>query len=67
MVILQAFNGTVSLTALLLSAVVTEQNRTLQEIEEACGRLAEALSRLAPDETLDKWPPSRPEGRDQQK
>lgn len=58
MVILQAFNGTVSLTALLLSAVVTEQNHTLREIEEACGRLAEALSRLAPDETLDKWPPS---------
>lgn len=67
MVILQAFNGTVSLTALLLSAVVTEQNHTLREIKEACGRLAEALSRLAPDETLDKWPPSRPEGRDHQK
>ncbi|WP_367321866.1 MASE1 domain-containing protein [Streptomyces sp. HUAS ZL42] len=64
MVILQAFNGTVSLTALLLSAVITERNHTLREIAEACERLTEALSRLAPDETLDHWPPSRPDGRD---
>jgi integral membrane sensor domain MASE1 len=67
MVILQAFNGTVSLTALLLSAVITEQNHTLREIEEACERLTEALSRLAPDETLDQWPSSRPERPDRQK
>ncbi|MFF2512832.1 MASE1 domain-containing protein [Streptomyces sp. NPDC058086] len=67
MVILQAFNGTVSLTALLLSAVVTEQNRTLREIEGACERLKEALSRLAPDETFDHWPSSRPERPDRQK
>jgi hypothetical protein len=57
----------VSLTALLLSAVISEQNRTLREIEEACGRLTEALSRLAPDETFDKWPSCRPEGPDHQK
>lgn len=56
-----------SLTALLLSAVISEQNRTLREIEEACGRLTEALSRLAPDETFDKWPSCRPEGPDHQK
>ncbi|MFK0023663.1 MASE1 domain-containing protein [Streptomyces sp. NPDC090798] len=67
MVILQAFNGTVSLTALLLSAVITEQSRTLREIEGACERLREALSRLAPGETLDQWPSSRPEGPDHQK
>ncbi|QIY72357.1 MASE1 domain-containing protein [Streptomyces sp. RLB1-33] len=67
MVILQAFNGTVSLTALLLSAAITEQNRTLREIEGACERLTEALSRLAPDETLDQWPSSRRERPDRQK
>lgn len=64
MVILQAFNGTVSLTALLLSAVVTERNHTLREIEEVCVNLAEALSRLAPDEPPDPWPPSHPKGHD---
>ncbi|WP_425246106.1 MASE1 domain-containing protein [Streptomyces sp. NEAU-NA10] len=67
MVILQAFNGTVSLTALLLSAVITERDRTLREIEEACDRLTEALARLAPDEALDQWPSSRPEERDHRK
>ncbi|TLS46841.1 hypothetical protein FE633_06935 [Streptomyces montanus] len=63
MVILQAFNGTVSLTALLLSAIITERNHTLREIEEVVERLTEALSRLAPDETLNQWPSSAPEGR----
>lgn len=60
MVILQAFNGTVSLTALLLSAVIAERNRTLREIERVCERLTEALSRLAPEEPLDRWASSRP-------
>ncbi|MFI6009545.1 MASE1 domain-containing protein [Streptomyces sp. NPDC051243] len=60
MVILQAFNGTVSLTALLLSAIITERNRTLREIERVCERLTEALSRLAPEETLHRWTPPRP-------
>jgi integral membrane sensor domain MASE1 len=67
MVVLQAFNGTVSLTALLLSAVISEHNRTLREIEEACERLTEALYRLAPDETFDHWPSSRRERPDHQK
>jgi integral membrane sensor domain MASE1 len=65
MVILQAFNGTVALTALLLSAVITERNHTVREIEEACERLTEALSRLAPQEMLGQWPPYRPRERDQ--
>ncbi|PAZ14087.1 hypothetical protein CLM62_21835 [Streptomyces sp. SA15] len=64
MVVLQAFNGTVSLTALLLSAIIAERNRTFRQIEEACERLSEALSRLAPDEALAQRPSSRPEGRD---
>lgn len=63
MVIVQAFNGTVSLTALLLSAVVTERNRTVDEIEGVCERLTEALSRLSPDEPLgvrrSPWPEQR--------
>lgn len=65
MVILQAFNGTVSLTALLLSSVITERNHTVREIEDACERLTEALSRLAPQEMLGQWPPYRPRERDQ--
>ncbi|GGZ88013.1 membrane protein [Streptomyces bluensis] len=72
MVILQAFNGTVSLTALLLSAIVAERNNTSREIEQVCERLREALSRLAPDERFDlpygppeQWPTPRPDGRDQ--
>ncbi|MFF3328632.1 MASE1 domain-containing protein [Streptomyces sp. NPDC002888] len=67
MVILQAFNGTVSLTALLLSAVVTERNRTLREIEQVCDRLTEALSRLAPDEPLGLQRSPWPEERDHQR
>lgn len=50
MVILQAFNGTVALTALLLSAIVAERNQTLRALQEACDDLTEALSRLVPDQ-----------------
>lgn len=44
MVTLQAFNGTVSLTALLLTAVVTERNRTHEEIERLCAQLSDAVA-----------------------
>ncbi|WP_433466397.1 MASE1 domain-containing protein [Spirillospora sp. CA-128828] len=68
MIILQAFNGTVALTALLLSAAVTERNHTLEEIEKVCDHLREALSRLALEEKFDGapgvWPPSHPKGHD---
>jgi integral membrane sensor domain MASE1 len=64
MVILQTFNGTVSLTALLLSAVITERDRTLREIEGACDRLRDVLSRLAQDGRLEQSPDSRPDERD---
>jgi integral membrane sensor domain MASE1 len=63
MVILQAFNGTVSLMALLLSAIITERNRTVREIEGVVERLTEALLRLAPDEALKRWPSFPPEER----
>lgn len=44
MVTLQAFNGTVSLTALLLTAIVTERNRTHEEIERLCAQLSDAVA-----------------------
>ncbi|WP_369170560.1 MASE1 domain-containing protein [Streptomyces sp. R28] len=61
MVILQAFNGTVALTSLLLSAVIAERNQTTRELRDACDRLAEALSQLVPDQALDQRPLLRPE------
>ncbi len=46
MIKLQAFNGTMALTALLLSAVITEQRDTRRSVELACRELAEALEHL---------------------
>jgi integral membrane sensor domain MASE1 len=43
MVTLQAFNGVTALTALLLSAVVTERDRTHEEIRRACAQLQELV------------------------
>ncbi|MFE5772824.1 MASE1 domain-containing protein [Streptomyces sp. NPDC056485] len=48
MVNLQALNGSAALTALLLSAMVTEQNNIREEIERVCNDLAEVVERLAP-------------------
>ncbi|GAA0677266.1 MASE1 domain-containing protein [Kitasatospora atroaurantiaca] len=47
MIALQAFNGTAALTALLLSAAITERNQTQAEIEQACRRLSEMVRRAA--------------------
>lgn len=60
MVILQAFNGTVALTALLLSAIIAERNQTLRALQEACDDLTEALSKLVPDQPLDVRPAPAP-------
>ncbi|PZH14653.1 hypothetical protein C1I97_10250 [Streptomyces sp. NTH33] len=49
MVVLQAYNGTAALTALLLAAAITERNQTQEKIEQACRRLAEMAARIAPD------------------
>ncbi|MGG8408337.1 MASE1 domain-containing protein [Streptomyces sp. 12297] len=46
MVNLQALNGSAALTALLLSALVTEQNNVRRKIERACEELAELVARL---------------------
>ncbi|SER09450.1 Integral membrane sensor domain MASE1 [Streptomyces sp. yr375] len=56
MIKLQAFNGTMALTALLLSAVITEQRNTRRSVEHACQELVEVLEHLTAGET----PPGRP-------
>ncbi len=57
MVNLQALNASAALTALLLSAIVTEQNTIRRKIEQACTELAEVVDRLAPGESRHRWPP----------
>ncbi|MEW2625063.1 MASE1 domain-containing protein [Streptomyces sp. NPDC048106] len=43
---LQAFNGTMTLTALLMSALITEQRNTRRSVERACQELMEVLEHL---------------------
>ncbi|MGW4696076.1 MASE1 domain-containing protein [Kitasatospora sp. YST-16] len=57
MVQLQALNGVAALTGLLLAAVTTERENTLDTIEQACIALAEVVNRLAPGEADGPWPP----------
>ncbi|MFB7637085.1 MASE1 domain-containing protein [Streptomyces sp. NPDC056149] len=59
MVNLQALNASAALTALLLSAIVTEQNAVRRRIEQACRELAEVVDRLAPGESRRSWPPEQ--------
>ncbi|MFI9544134.1 MASE1 domain-containing protein [Streptomyces sp. NPDC052016] len=62
MVKLQAFNGTMALTALLLSAVITEQRNTRRSVERACQELAEVLEHLTAGDTPHGRPPKDPDG-----
>ncbi|WP_330347245.1 MASE1 domain-containing protein [Streptomyces sp. NBC_00582] len=55
MIKLQAFNGTMALTALLLSAVIMEQRNTRRSVERACQELVEVLEHL----TAGEAPPAR--------
>lgn len=58
MVTLQAFNGTTALTALLLAAVITERDRTHEEIRQVCSRFADMVGELEPrPESYDLPPP----------
>ncbi|MEY2227577.1 MASE1 domain-containing protein [Streptomyces virginiae] len=57
MVTLQAFNGTTALTALLIAAVITERDRTHEEIKQLCARLAEVVSRMEPRPDSYRHPP----------
>ncbi|MET9445105.1 MASE1 domain-containing protein [Streptomyces sp. NPDC006610] len=60
MIKLQAFNGSMALTALLLSAVITEQRNTRRSVERACQELVEVLDHL----TAGEAPPPRPATRE---
>ncbi|MER6446505.1 hypothetical protein DEJ51_03630 [Streptomyces venezuelae] len=57
MVTLQAFNGTTALTALLIAAVITERDRTHEEIKQLCERLGEVVARMEPRPTSYRHPP----------
>ena len=56
MIELQLFNGTMALTALLLSAVIMEQRSTRRSVERACQELVEVLEHL----TAGEIPAGRP-------
>jgi integral membrane sensor domain MASE1 len=56
MIKLQLFNGTMALTALLLSAVIMEQRTTRRSVERACQELVEVLEHL----TAGEVPSGRP-------
>ncbi|MFD9094815.1 MASE1 domain-containing protein [Streptomyces collinus] len=63
MITLQAFNASAALTALLLSAVISERNQTQREIAQACGRLADMVARIATSEQLSVLPDDEITGR----
>lgn len=45
MIVLQAFNGSVALTGLILSAITSERNEARRTVERACVQLAETVAR----------------------
>ncbi|MGW7055312.1 MASE1 domain-containing protein [Streptomyces sp. NPDC054887] len=63
MLTLQALNGSVALTALLLAAIITEQQNVRRKIELACHDLAEVVERLAPGEAAHRLGSGLGEGR----
>jgi uncharacterized phage protein gp47/JayE len=52
MTVLQAFNGTVSLTGLLLAAITAERDQAQRTINRAVTQLADALAQPHPDRSL---------------
>ncbi|MFD7280372.1 MASE1 domain-containing protein [Streptomyces sp. NPDC059862] len=58
MITLQAFNGSASLTALLLAAAVSERNQAQKEIARACAQLADMVA----DITAGRHRPTLPDG-----
>ncbi|MFJ7966507.1 MASE1 domain-containing protein [Streptomyces sp. NPDC096324] len=62
MVKLQAFNGTMALTALLLSAVITEQRNTRRSVEMACQELVQVLEHLTAGNPTPRPPPAEEDG-----
>ncbi|MET9384790.1 MASE1 domain-containing protein [Streptomyces sp. NPDC002928] len=67
MIKLQAFNGAMALTALLLSAVITEQLNTRRSVERACQELVEVLGHLTAGDSPHNRPPPEDEGRRQER
>lgn len=63
MVTLQAFNGTAVLTALLLSAVISERNAARAAIERTVTQLADVVARYQPPALGNLLPPKPPEKR----
>ncbi|MEV6197884.1 MASE1 domain-containing protein [Streptomyces sp. NPDC051920] len=62
MIKLQAFNGTMALTALLLSAVITEQRNTRRSVEMACQELVQVLEHLTAGNPTPRPPPAEEDG-----
>ncbi|MFF1921972.1 MASE1 domain-containing protein [Streptomyces sp. NPDC058221] len=56
MINLTVLNGAVALTALLLAAVVAEQQNVRRRIEHACEELADVVDHLAPGMSAAAWP-----------
>ncbi|WP_338674875.1 MASE1 domain-containing protein [Streptomyces sp. SCSIO 30461] len=54
---LQALNGSVALTGLLLSAIVAEQRTVRRRIAQACAELEEVVDRLIPEGVARRWRP----------
>ncbi|HEX6077719.1 MAG TPA: MASE1 domain-containing protein [Micromonosporaceae bacterium] len=52
MTVLQAFNGTVALTGLLLAAITAERDQAHRAINRAVTQLADALAQQHPDQSL---------------
>jgi integral membrane sensor domain MASE1 len=46
MLVLQLFNGSIALTALLLSVAITERNRTREDLEDTCRQLGQVIQHL---------------------
>ncbi|MGW4762103.1 MASE1 domain-containing protein [Streptomyces pseudogriseolus] len=65
MINLHAFNAAAALTALLLSAVITEQHHTRRSVEQACRELVQVLEHLTAGEPAPRVRPQRDEGRDE--
>ncbi|MGW5612887.1 MASE1 domain-containing protein [Streptomyces sp. NPDC003877] len=59
---LQAFNGAMALTALILSAVITEQINTRRSVERACQELVEVLGHLTAGDVPDGRTPGDERG-----
>lgn len=59
MITLQAFNGSASLTALLLGVAVSERAQTEREIAQACNQLAAMATRIATSDRRPALPATR--------